>query len=418
MDSTKLLTEKLTLARELSSLKPEVDHLRSQAASHQSLLAEKLHLQRQLSTLQVELETERRATQKALAKEGKAQAEDVRLELRLETVQTDLAKERRDRQKNERETQKASAEWENKNSALESRLDALRSKLKATKEQLKETQTDLQNSRASRNRTSAPKDVPALIGRNPRKRAAVHMEDSMIGTPGDLPAAKKSRKGSALPGEKSTFSITPFLNRTISVAPESPPPDRAGSEFEDGDQPSSAIPETHTKLSRANAIRESTDDTGVSKPIVQAKKPGILGTAKLGKANSAAPPTRKPTTAPRLEQVTEEDDDGNIDSTTACIEAQTSGSLADETIVDVIEMKKKKRKLLGGRPAKTIFDDDEAGVAKGDVRLLGGVKAFGPIGLGQGGLGGPKPCARKGLAPSRGFGAISPLKKDRKGSAV
>ena len=77
-DSTKLLTEKLALARELAVLKPEIEHLRSQAMTQQNLLAEKLALQRELSTLQVELETEKRAVQRARAKDAKSGEDEAR----------------------------------------------------------------------------------------------------------------------------------------------------------------------------------------------------------------------------------------------------------------------------------------------------------------------------------------------------
>ena len=59
-DSNKLLAEKLELSRVLASIKPELDHLRSQAAFQQKILSEKLSLQRQLSTVELELEAAKR----------------------------------------------------------------------------------------------------------------------------------------------------------------------------------------------------------------------------------------------------------------------------------------------------------------------------------------------------------------------
>ena len=416
MDSTKLLTEKLTLARELSSLKPELDHLRSQVASHETLLAEKLSLQRQLSTVQVELETEKRSTQRALAKESKSQAEYAKLESRVESLQADLAKERRERQKTEREAQKVSAELENKNTTLESRLDAFRNKLKTTKEQLKETQTALQRAEASAqaasSRAATSANPAASLARNPRKRAAVEIDaDTMIGTPGDLPAAKRNKRASTLPGEKSTFSITPFLNRTASVAPESPASDHAGRDGEDNEEPVDS-PSAKSKP-KAVPASDSVGKLKSAKPTVQAKKPGILETAKAGKGNSRPPLARKPKAAPTLEQVAEEENDENIGSTAAPPKPTTSKSVPDDMTNEGLEMKKKKRKLLGGGLGKTLFDEDDGDALKGDRGLVGGVRGFGT--LARGGLGGPKFGSRKALgASSSGFGAISPLKKDRK----
>src|ERR1700759_4734734 len=70
-DTTKILTEKLALAREIATLTPELESLRAQVDSNKSLLSEKLALQRQLTTVQVELENAQRSAQRAIAKNGK-----------------------------------------------------------------------------------------------------------------------------------------------------------------------------------------------------------------------------------------------------------------------------------------------------------------------------------------------------------
>lgn len=415
MDSTKLLTEKLTLARELSSLRPEIDHLRSQAASHQTFLAEKLALQRRLSTMQVELETEQRSTQRALTKEDRVQAEDAKLESRIESLQADLAKERRDRQKVEREAQKTTTESESRRTTLESRLDAFRSKLKITKGQLKDTQTALEATQAAANAASsrpmASVKPTTSLAKSPRKRAAVQMDaDTMIGTPGDMPAGKKSKKGSTLVGEKSTFSITPFLNRTASVAPESPLSENAGSNDEDGVDLADA----------ASGDSELKQASGKAKPVarkliltessLQGKRAGVLENAKSSRVNSKQPPGRKLKTAPVLEQVIEEPHTENHGRSVSVPEAAKRNVVMDNRIDEGAEMKKKKRKMLGAGLGKTVFDEDEGDAVKGDGGLLGGVRGFGM--LSRGGLGGQKLGPRKFLGTSVGtFGAISPRKE-------
>lgn len=416
MDSTKLLTEKLTLARELSALKPEVDHLRSQAASHQSLLAEKLALQRQLSTLQVELETEKRATQRALAKEGRSQAEDARLESRLESLQADLAKERRERQMVERKAQKDSNESENRITTLESRLDAFRNKLKSTKEQLKEAQTSLQTAQASHcgksSRASASVNSTTSLAGKPRKRTAAQIDvDTMIGTPGDLPAAKKSKQGSTLIGEKSTFSITPFLNRTASVAPESPPSEHASGDDQQHVRDSERLSGNTNHKASSEAITNTADQPDVMKYVVQEQRSGILENAKTCKINSRAPPARKTKAAPTLEQVAEENNE-NGGSMTSTSETAATKDVSNEMSRGGFEMKRRKRKLLGGGLGKTLFDEDEGDAPKGDRAMLGGVRGFGTLGKGA-----PKFGPRKAMGPTVStFGAISPLKRDRKGA--
>ena len=417
MDSTKLLTEKLTLARELSALKPELDHLRSQAASHQSLLAEKLSLQRQLGTVQVELATEKRATQRALAKDGKLQAEDAELGSRIESLQADLSKERRERQKVEREVQKTSTESENRITTLESRLDAFRNKLKSTKEQLKEAQMSLQTAQSSNHVKSTRASVPVTntassVG-NPRKRAAARMDaDTILGTPGDLPAGKSSKRGPALIGEKSTFSITPFLNRTASVALEGPPSDNAGG----GDGVHVKAPDHasgNTSQTLPLSPKEMSDGVDMSHTLNNnLNKPGTLQNAKTGKINSRAPPARKTKATPTLEQVAEENIENGSPGTKLSELAATEYSCND-TLRGGLEIKRRKRKLLGGSLGKTLFDEDDGDTLKSDRRSLFGVRGF--MALGNGGLGISETGPRKGNGPKVStFGAISPLKKDRR----
>ena len=416
MDSTKLLTDKLTLARELTVLKPEVEHLRSQAASHQSLLADKLYLQRQLSTVQVELETEKRATQRALQKEAKTHAEDAKHVSRVESLQADLAKERRERQRIDREAQKVSSESENRISTLESRLDAFRNKLKCSKEQLKDAQTSLQTLQASNHsrfsRPSTSAKLNTSLAANPHKRAAGQIDaDTIIGTPGDLPAAKKSKHGSTSLGEKSTFSITPFLNRAVCVASEEvSPPDNASENdeqyFKGSDHPSEYI--SQEAISDPVALSKGT------KNPVQARKPGVLENAKTSKTNPRVAPARKAKAAPILEQVAEENLE-NGGSTKTASDPVATKDISNEAFQGVLGIKKRKRKLLGGGLGKTLFDEDEGDALKGSRGLFGGVRDFGT--LGKGGLGAPNFGPPKAIGSKLNtFGNISPLKKDKKGA--
>lgn len=419
MDATKLLTEKLALARELSALKPEADHLRSQVAVHQSLLAEKLALQRQLSSVQVELETEKRATQRVLAKEGKSQEHDTRLEAQLEELRKEIAKERRDRQKVEREAQKELADWEGKKTILEGRLDAFRNKLRMTKEQLKEAHNELQTAQmtAQAVRSLAPAGAKVEKQSRPRKRSAAQLDkDTTIGTPGALPMAKKSKKASTLPGDKSTFSITPFLHRT-SVAPELPLLAHQESEHEDQmDAPS--VMEVNPNRSSPSVVPLVGQKANAIRPDDTVKNPDVLGNAKPGKANAKRSPTRKQKAGLPLEKVAEEDQDENVAPNEASATTQVmatkpllkKGNNIDDTLSEEIEGRKKKRRLLGGALGRTLFDDDDReGARGGDKGHTGDARSFGATR--------PKGALRLGLDVG-GFGSFSPLKKDRKISAV
>jgi len=429
-DSAKLLTEKLALTRELSNLKPELEHLRSQTETHQSLLSEKLSLQRQLSTAQVKLETEKRATQRFLAKEEKTTEKDGRLEHQLEELRKELARERRDRQKVEQDAQKEFASWEGRKAVLEGKLDAFRNKLRTTKEQLKQTEAELQKAQIS---TTTLTSRAILSGnyeksvRNPRKRSATHLDmDATIGTPGVLPPAKHGKRGSTLPGDKSTFSITPFLNRTASVAPDTPREakalEHAGEHNEEVPPPVEPSNDTPSAVPTTSFLMAP--KSKVTKRVTTAKtavETHTLGTAKTGKINTKAPPPRKRPVVPSLENVAEEQNDENeppAEVTAITDEASQNTEATSESHAqgEQMEPRKRKRKLLGSGLGKTLFDDDDGETIKARVRgPLGVVRGFGV--LGKGGLVGAKGSLRVGSTSAAGvFGSFSPLKKDKKAS--
>jgi hypothetical protein len=203
-------------------------------------------------------------------------------------------------------------------------------------------------------------------------------EESALGTPGDGPGAKKrGRKGtSAGVGDKSTFSITPFLNKTMNADMEEQ------SEAEDEE----------------------------ASPVAQKSSKQPLAPAESSKANAQ---TKKPTAqrkqkAPMLEMVTEESEDvhsqgqENAPKTKAAgmkLKTKTSDG-PDETrepskkkkprksLVEFdtfraseeksTTMQKKKRKL--GGIGKTLMDeeDDSQAPAKGGfgARGLFGTKGY------------------------------------------
>ena len=396
-----------------------MDHLRAQVSASQTLLAEKLSLQRQLSAAEVELETERRASQRALAKEDGNQAHNAKIETQLESIQSELSKERRERQKAEREAQRVSSEFEGKKTILESRLDAFRNKLRMTKDQLKVTQDELQKSRAS---TTAIKHVHDKNAtnfdvnlKNPKKRSLAQT-DATIGTPGNSPAPKKSKRGSTIPGDKSLFSITPFLNRTGNIAP---------------DTPEEEAPKTTDKVAGMNIKDVVIDDddgevSDIASPSgkpgrVVAKKIGVekfsqeehteLGPARPGKVN-ARKPARKTKLALALEQVVEEDTENQPVLATELVTNKSAiGSAALNEALDESTIVKKKRKVLSGGLGRTLFDEDDVAPSRGSNRSMFGGKSVPSLGR----VGLMKTASRGGAGLASAFGgSFSPLKKDRK----
>jgi myosin heavy subunit len=532
MDSTKVLTEKLALARELATLKPELEHLRSQAAYQQTVLSEKLALQRRVSTLEVELETEKRSSKRA-AEKSKNKEKELALQQQLEDIQKELAQEKREREKASKEAEKqleaerralksaidrskekekelelqyqhqlerlqeeltqekkerekarkeaekelaaerrAAKRADEKNSnkterqledlqkdldqerrekeearkqaekelskletqktLLESKLEQMRTKLRATKEQLNECQTELGQVRASMAKGSSASSRADIPAKNARKRTGVDMNtDITIGTPdgavagrGKRPAVKRGRIDQTVVGEKSMFSITPYLNRTVNMAPESPVQDDDESAAEDEDGASGrAAGDVHqlkeTSIGRrlddksSTALVKSKPQSKTAEKRLPAKK--VLSETDAGTSNKKlGPKSRKTSTLEKVSEEGENDENEEPDSAPTVIGIDAEKGIPKVSKVQMknveeTEPKKKKRKLLGG--GKTLFDEEDGEATKRPAKVTLGPPRL----LGKGGLAGPK----GGLGGTgSGFGAFSPLKKDRRGAGA
>ena len=421
IDSTKILTEKLTLARELSILRPEVEYLRSQMASQHSLLADKSSLQRQLGTCQVELETERNSIQRLLAREDRLKTQDSLHESRLQDLQAELATEKLERQKAERQAQQESTEWENQIIILESRAKTFKNKFKATYEKLQEEQQKKFNSAtstiANANSAIAAGGGREAASKNPGKRKVASLDsDKEIGTPGVLLALKKSKRASTLPGDKSMFSITPFLNRTGSLAPASPISGRSDSGEDERSDRAVAHPDAPQYPNEGSPATEPREILPIPSTSEDARvsTTKCLGRVRPGKVGVGAVPKRKkPLNVPHLEQVPEEgnnEEGGTFNTARPKVvdDVHTGSSNSDD-----INLKKRKRKFLKGFPAGTIFDEDEEEVSKGGRGPLRGVRDFRALGRAK--LDGARLCDRAQSSQAKEeFGAFSPLKRDRK----
>lgn len=492
-DSEKLLTEKLDLSRQLSTLKPELDHLRAQVEANSDLLSEKLALQRQLSEIQVQLDhakseakraiAKRRNTQhdlnqqdtiddlrKALTREKRlrekaqedlevAQAdlerekenaqrkntteaakaeEDANVQVETEELRRQLAKERKERERSEKTHQKTQSDWDATKAILDDKLNQFRTKLKSTKERLKETESQLEEAQqavaaASRSKSAAPTAVEQPA-KQTKKRSAAQMDpDSQkLGTPGNAKPAKKGRKAAAV-GDKSTFSITPFLNRTMSAAPESPEQDEAPAEAA-ADASDSEV-EIEADSPSAAAIK-STTESASTKPLatVPASKSNI-------KKAKAEPKTKKAKAKQALEQVVEEVEPASQEEPAATTtkvptfkakkadkenetkprpkQRKSLATFAAFSHEPEPEKKQKKRKL--GGLGKTLFDDEDDAPSKPLPGRGAGLFAAGRLGPLVGGgvrgsfLGGAG--KKKGLMTSEDGFMFSPLKKERKAMA-
>lgn len=351
-----------------------MEHLRSQVAVNQSLLSEKLALQRQLSAIQVELETERRSAQRAHAKQGKLQAEDAKLEIQIESLQADVLRERLQKERSEREFQKAQTDWDNKQTTLESRLNTFRNKLRITKEQLKDAETQLKKFQLS---DDGMPSRSAICTRNdkseiPRKQGTSQFEDdSTIGTPGNPRIMKKTKKGVTLPGDKSTFSITPFLNRASSVALESPNEPDNKDHDEDMRASDDPLNDQGEKVQSASIVTTSTNETHrKSGGAIRTRKLGIARTMQIGNPSSVTFSTRNHKIITSLEKVNEREEE-NENVATSVPRTKTPHAEGDPARVPGENLNiQKKRKLLGPGLDKARFEDGEEATIKECQRFL------------------------------------------------
>lgn len=540
-DSTAVLTEKLALARELSVLKPELEHLKLQAATVEQLTAEKLDLQHQLTNAQCEIEKSKREAQRALAKRrntvfeiaqeeqvddlkrqlqkekrareraeealeqaqgdmdtadirkelaqekklrekaeeeleaarGNTQIEDVRKDLlkekkakqRLEDVvenlqaelekaektaaravkradgiasaddqaeelRQELAKEKKDRQRAEKNGETAAEDAEAQRAALEERLGRFREKLRSTKDKLKEMEVELAAAREAAEvaaaapppqpvaKTAAPKATKAT---KKRAAAAIEPEESALGTPGDGPAAKKrGRKApAAAVGDKSTFSITPFLNRTMNADMEEEEQSEVEEEASPAAQKSIKQPLAPATSSKANAQpKKAAAQRKTKAPVLEMVTEETEDVHSQGQEN--APKAKAG--AMKLKTKTA---DGPDETREPSKKKRPRKSLVDFDTFRASEeksttMQKKKRKL--GGLGKTLMDEEEdsqpAAKAGFSSRGMFGAKGFSAI---AGPKKGSSMFSKSGIGKSvlmsaadgSGF-QFSPLKRSRK----
>ncbi|OAL38506.1 hypothetical protein AYO20_02155 [Fonsecaea nubica] len=417
-DASKLLAEKLALSRELNTLKPELEHLRSQNSAYQKLLSEKLALQREVSSLQVELETEKRTVQRLKAQEKSSSLEDSELMAEVESLRKELAKIQRDAQKTERESRKRTSDWENEKEVLEGKLDAFRNKLRSTKDQLKEAQDEIEKLQAAQMAQSSELTKARLKGSgtttNPRKRNVARFDPDMtIGTPGHGGHAAKKPRISVNVGDKSNFSITPFLNRTLSILPETPAEHEAEGPKDDNG----------SATQRVDGLVEEEGKSAVVQPLKKKQAVAKRSTGPASKrkgvqplkdtTNSKANDTLKnPLPDKIIEQDLDMESDGedthNSESQKTNKENTEQGQTTDTLGLDTEQPLKKKRTLA---KRANIFDEEDSAPAP-KIRSLGGGLA------GKGGVLGRVNLKAKSVGKAKPLADFSPLKKDRRIASV
>lgn len=402
----------------------------------------KAKLEERVESLILDVEREKKAASRAVKRaDGIAEADD-----QVETLRDELEKEKKLRIKSDKSLQKAIDDFEAQKATLDEKLGQFRNKLKTTKEKLKETEMELA---AVREAKSSKPSKTTTTAANPKKRGAAAVasfdaDATTLGTPGDGgPAAKRGRKAAQGVGDKSTFSITPFLNRTASILPEDSPiveedEERADEpEQEKVDSPSAAAKKLPLAPISTNAKKSTTTAPRQRKPKASApapaKKMQLDAVAEDDEGEEENNVHAQGQENLQIQKIKTKEIDGSGDDDEAAPakkeKKKKRKSLADfKTFDHEPEISKKtkaaqKSRKLGG-VGKTLFDAEDAvedvGGSKGGRGLFGG-RGFGALGgglrkglLGKGIGGGSKAGVGSSMLMQAGDGSgfvFSPLKK-------
>ncbi|BCR92330.1 uncharacterized protein ACHE_80230S [Aspergillus chevalieri] len=367
-ESRDLLAEKTRLSKDLSRLQTEFERMRSQNASLQDLLAEKRDLERQLS---IQMEDDKRTHECSQARDMQQKQEIANLTSQLEKARKELAEGAGTVERQEHNSQRQSLEWTTQRNTYERKIETLTKKLKSTKSQLEEAQKPQQNRQADV--TTDDTSKASHRGRAiPQQPMAQFNPDITIATPGAIQKHEKARQPSALPGDKSAFSITPYLSRTNA------PLDTPVSSEDDMDELGAVdLKETIESPSNEAGSGGSKDvDTGKGLPRKTAKQ---KQTKLQAKESSAKGPGRV-------------DSDDQLEDLSGLHAQKGTGHGP---------AKPKKRKL-GGQRDRNLFDEEEDELH--EYRKPGRKLA----------LGAGRNLALGGFQPAGGLQAFSPLKRDRK----
>ncbi|KAI0472850.1 hypothetical protein GGR56DRAFT_697553 [Xylariaceae sp. FL0804] len=461
------------------------DSTRELEADLRKKLRDALRQTRQEKEDRERLEEELQATKQASKGLKKAKGDneaEAELQAQLEESKINIAALRKENAHLRHESQTATGEAEARGEQLEKRLEKMKTKLRETQEQLKQCQTELRKAQQQAARSTVPEDSTRMNAKSQafRKRKAQHMATDdftsiTIQTPGAEDTIKDRRKFKmraiepTVVGEKSTFSITPFLNRTrndTSANSDGPSSDSAAAPQQVSEvveptptDPAAAASSEPAEVEATAEVSKGEDDKAPAKTRGRPRK--VLGEAPSAKKNAMAPTTAAKKTVKTkgsLEKVAENADaetgvvvDGGeqqqqpepeakkkkmpaAEKTTTVkfnftLPADESGSTTSANILNGEQQqpKKKKRKVLGS--TKTLFDDEDdgGGGGAGEAPALGLARKPSKVQLGGGGGSAAAAAAAAKRTSKAPLGAVkrtnafagaatfSPLKRERRG---
>ncbi|QKX58962.1 uncharacterized protein TRUGW13939_06090 [Talaromyces rugulosus] len=338
-DYEQISADKLALSKEISALKQEIGHLKNQTSSYQTLVSEKQALERQLNSFEIQMEDERRAFERNKANGSTAGGETQR---QLESLQEELKNEIEDKRRLEKEEREKSAAWENEKKALEERLQTVRKQLRNAKDKLKGYRESESNphilSRPSQGRQSSLSQRDSSLGHSINSFDA----DMTIATPGAIRTAADPKRQIAAPGEKSTFSITPYLNRN---KPTTNSPNTSDEDLEvDSDQQHRI--EKKPKPSKSSSRVDSRKENKKPPKKVDGKNRRKVDDEEEASENHEA--------NNRSDESLDEDTTLPGQGGARVLQNATASKASQEG-----KQPQRKRKILGGQRDKTLFDDED-----------------------------------------------------------
>ncbi|KAI3396274.1 hypothetical protein diail_12356 [Diaporthe ilicicola] len=463
-------------------LRKEVADLEKRLAAEQraSDTAKKTHqkvqsdteaeLRQQVADLEKKLADEKRAAQKAKrSQDSEENGLQAGVQEKVQELEEKLASEAREAERARKSSEKEVATANDQVEMLTQRVEEFKNKLKETRAELKGVRAELSEAQSAPVRTTTTtvplKDneakKPLSKAKAGKKRGAneISVDEMMMDTPGHTegrtkrPLKKRGVDFTSV-GEKSTFSITPFLEKSNTI-------NLAETIEEEDEEPSILMGKGDPGAPIVEPEAETNDDI----PATTVEKPAksVAKALKATKVKATDPTQKKARGRPKAQALTESSPNSNVPSAASTRRSPRSKSASLEQVVEepeepprneniptettgtkksgefkvnpasnstatdtadtnnasseIPEPKKKKRKLLGTTNKGTLFDKDEdageteAAVAPKAAPTAAGAKRK-PVGL--------KASAQKGPISSlakNAFGgkAFSPLKRDRRG---
>ncbi|KKK24431.1 hypothetical protein ARAM_001972 [Aspergillus rambellii] len=213
LQSKTLQVENIRLSKDLSNAQLEVERLNSQNTSYQTLLGEKQALTRQLNTLEVQLENEKRAHERTLAKGSQQMEEISSLSSKLEEIRRELEITRRQKGAGHLNNREIVAQQ----MTTDDTVEGVRKKAVPLEGRHEEASQDYQGRQEAWG-IGKQKSFTGKTSVVPLQKPATRPQSELtIATPGAVQAQEQQKRHTTLPGAISSFSITPFLNRTTGL---------------------------------------------------------------------------------------------------------------------------------------------------------------------------------------------------------